>query len=92
MKKILLITLFGAVTASQLIASDLYITGSTAFRKQVYNACTKLYASGPSIVYDTAEVIGGDGTSSASNPVWTMTGTAASSITALGGRHPHYSL
>ncbi len=85
MKKILLITLFGAVTASQLIASDLYITGSTAFRKQVYNACTKLYASGPSIVYDTAEVIGGDGTSSASNPVWTMTGTAASSITALGG-------
>jgi len=85
MKKILLITLFGAVTASQLMAADLYITGSTAFRKQVFNACKNLYTSTPSIVYDTAAVIGGDGTSAASNPVWTMTGSAASSITALGG-------
>jgi hypothetical protein len=85
MKKLLLVTLFGAFTASQLQAVDLFITGSTAFRSQVYTACTKLFSGTPSIQYDLNKIIGGDGTSSSSNPVWTMTGTAAASVSVLGG-------
>lgn len=85
MKKILLITLFGAISASQLMAVDLYVTGSTAFRKQVYTACTKLFNGSPTIVYDTTGIIGGDGTTSAGNPVWTMSGTSSTAITNLGG-------
>jgi hypothetical protein len=83
MKKTLLITLLGALSASQLMAVDLFVTGSTAFRTQVYNACSKLYSGTPTITYDTTGAIGGDGTSSSSNPVWTMTGTASSSVSAL---------
>jgi hypothetical protein len=67
------------------MAVDLYVTGSTAFRKQVYSACVNLFSSAPAIQYDTLEKIGGDGTSTSSNPVWTMSGNAASGITALGG-------
>ena len=85
MKKAFLVTMIGAVSASHLMAVDLFMTGSTAFRSQVYTACTKLFSSAPTIQYDTSGVIGGDGTQSSSNPVWTMSGAAASSITALGG-------
>src|SRR6516164_8436956 len=85
MKKLLLVTLLGALGASQLKAVDLFMTGSTAFRSQVYNACLNLFSAAPSIQYDTTKVIGGDGTSTASNPVWTMSGTAAAGLTALGG-------
>jgi hypothetical protein len=85
MKKTLLVTLIGAASASHLMAVDLFMTGSTAFRSQVYTACTKLFSSAPTIQYDLSGTIGGDGTSTGSNPVWTMSGTAAASITALGG-------
>lgn len=86
MKKILLATLLGAFSASQLMAVDLYITGSTAFRKQVFAACQNLFSGGnPATQYDTTKALGGDGTSTSSNPVWTMTGNAATSVTNLGG-------
>lgn len=85
MKKILLLTVLGAMSASQLMAVDLYMTGSTAFRKQVYNACLNLFSSPPSIQWDTTKIIGGDGSTTNSNPVWTMSGNAAAAITALSG-------
>ncbi len=45
MKKTLLLTLAaGLVGATPLLASDLYITGSTAFRANVHDACTKLFS------------------------------------------------
>jgi hypothetical protein len=49
MKKTLILTLaLGLAGASPLMAQvDLYITGSTAFRANVYNACTKLFTTPP---------------------------------------------
>jgi hypothetical protein len=84
MKKILLLALAaGFASASPLMALDLYVTGSTAFRANVYTACTKLYNSAPAIVYG-ASATGGNGTSTAKNPQWTMTGQVGNTITALG--------
>ena len=48
MKNKLLLTLaLGMAGAAPIMAGtvDVYITGSTAFRANVYNACTKLYSS-----------------------------------------------
>lgn len=84
-KALLLTTMIGAVSAQHLMAVDLFMTGSTAFRSQVYTACTKLFSSAPTIQWDQTGVIGGDGTQTSSNPVWTMSGTAAGSLTALSG-------
>jgi hypothetical protein len=87
MKKILLLTLFGAVSVSQLMAVDLYVTGSTAFRKQVFPACQKLFTNGApaTTVFDLSGAIGGDGTSANSNPVWTMDGTCGPAVGVLAG-------
>jgi hypothetical protein len=76
MKKTLLLTLAaGLVSTMPLLADvDLYITGSTAFRSQVHDACLNLFSSTPAKQYDTAKLIGGDGTTANSNPVWTFTG------------------
>ena len=49
MKKTLLLTLaLGLAGATSLVAGnvDVYITGSTAFRANVYNACQKLFTTG----------------------------------------------
>ena len=49
MKKTLLLTLaLGLAGASSLVAGnvDVYITGSTAFRANVYTACQKLFTTG----------------------------------------------
>jgi len=57
--------------ASQVMAAniDLYITGSTAFRKNAYAACSKLF--------DTAQAgNNGAGAAGSSDSRWTMTGTA----------------
>jgi len=85
MKKSLLLTLAaGAVCATQLSAADLYITGATAFRKQVHDACLKIFDVQPTPVYDTGKIAGGDGTSNNGDPVWTMTGNVGNKVTALG--------
>jgi hypothetical protein len=82
MKKTLLLTLLaGLSTVSQLKAdTDVYLTGSTAFRKQVYAAVQNMFNGAPTIYYGNSAQ-GGDGTSGNGNPVWTMTGTAANIFT-----------
>jgi hypothetical protein len=83
MKKILLLGLLtGLISASPLKALDLYITGSTAFRAQVFQSCSNLYNSVPAITYgDVAH--GGDGTITSSNPQWCMNGQVGTKVSAL---------
>lgn len=84
MKRILPLTLALAVLGStRLMALDLYITGSTAFRSQVFQACSNMFNTAPSIYYSDA-AHGGDGTTAASNPQWAMTGQVGNKVTALG--------
>jgi hypothetical protein len=86
MKKILILALAaGFASASPLMALDLYITGSTAFRANVFTACSKLYNGGAptSIIYG-GTATGGSGASASSNPQWTMTGQVGNTISALG--------
>jgi hypothetical protein len=84
--KLLLTMALGLAGAAPLMAGtvDVYITGSTAFRANVYTASTKLYSSPPTISYaDNLHGGGSQGTSKASS--WVMTGTPAASLTALTG-------
>ena len=88
MKKTLLLTLaLGLAGASSLVAGtiDVYITGSTAFRANVYNACNKLYTSAPNIYY--ADVAHGGASSGfgASYATWVMTGTPITGLTNISG-------
>jgi hypothetical protein len=89
MKKTLLLTILaaGLVSALPLMASqvDLYITGSTAFRANVYSACEKLFnPTPPTIVYgDSAH--GGDANDNSSTASWCMSGTPIASLTAISG-------
>ena len=88
MKKTLLLTLaFGLAGASSLLAStvDVYITGSTAFRANVYNACTKLYSSAPTIYYANAANGGANSGFSAKTASWCMTGTPITGLTNIQG-------
>ncbi len=77
MKKMKVLALAACfASASSLMASDLYITGSTAFRANVYSACTKLFDAAPKIVYGPTST-GGDGTATSGNPQWTMVGSVS---------------
>jgi hypothetical protein len=83
MKKTLLLTLaLGLASALPLPAVDLYITGSTAFRANVYAACTKLFASAPTIFYGDS-THGGDANNNSSTAAWVMSGTASANISTL---------
>lgn len=96
MKKSLLLTLAaGLVCTTPIMAADLYITGSTAFRANVYTACTKLFDVTPSTNSGTLvfglPATGGNypqgGTTNGTpskNTQWTMTGTVSNTVTALG--------
>jgi hypothetical protein len=88
MKKTLLLTLaLGLASAPSLVAAtvDVYITGSTAFRANVYTACTKLFSSAPSIYYgDTAHGGASSGFTS-KTAIWAMTGTPITGLTNLSG-------
>ena len=82
----ILTLLAGLVSTSQLQATDVFITGSTAFRANAWAACQKMFSGGsPSItqVADTAGVAGGttDSYASGKNYVWTMSGAPASALT-----------
>jgi hypothetical protein len=77
MKKITAITFIGGMFASQVMAAnyDLYLTGSTAFRANVFTACGALYDGG-------APASANDGTGStpaSSDSIWTMSGTCVTS-------------
>jgi len=84
MKKTLILTAaLGLAGASQLMAqSDLFVTGSTAFRSQVYNASLKMFSGTPTI-YTGNLTSGGDTATGAKAAQWTMTGTPAAGITSI---------
>jgi hypothetical protein len=89
MKKILLLNMaLGLAGASSLMAGtvDVFITGSTAFRANVYNACTKLYVgAAPTIYYADAAHGGANSGFSASTSSWVMTGTPVTALTSISG-------
>ena len=91
MKKTLLLTLATGVACAMTTMADtynLYITGATAFRANVHDACKGLFDTTPStgagtLVYGLT-ASGGDNTSGNGNPQWTMSGFCTNSISALG--------
>ncbi len=88
MKKTLLLTLaLGLAGASSLLAGtvDVYLTGSTAFRAQVYTACTKLFTVPPTIYYGDANHGGANSGFSSSTASWCMTGTPITSLANIQG-------
>src|SRR5580692_268379 len=90
MKKTLLLTLaIGLASASSLMADvDLYITGSTAFRANVYTACTKLFTTPPvngSTLFFGDAAHGGDANDNSSTASWCMTGTPIAGLTNIQG-------
>ena len=89
MKKTILLTLaLGLAGAPSLLAGnvDVYVTGSTAFRANVYTACQKLFTTGTGTpVYYGDAAHGGAGSGFSSKTAsWAMTGTPISTLTALG--------
>ncbi len=88
MKKTLLLTLaLGLAGASSLVAStvDVYITGSTAFRANVYTACQNLYVGGTPTIYFADTAHSGDGKNNSGSPSWVMTGTPITGLTNIQG-------
>jgi hypothetical protein len=84
MKNKLLLTLAaGLLSASPLMAVDLYVTGATAFRANVHDACKALFDVPPTVIYGTAAT-GGNGAANNGNAQWTMTGTVSNKVSVLG--------
>lgn len=85
-KSLLLITALALTGASSLVAStiDVYITGSTAFRANVFNACSNLFVS-PTIYFGDAAHGGANSGFSPSTASWVMTGTPITALTNLQG-------
>jgi ABC-type phosphate transport system substrate-binding protein len=86
MKKTLLMTLLaGLVSASQLVqATEVFITGSTAFRKNVHDACLKMFNPGGSVAFaeidDTNSILGQGSGSGNGAYAWVMSGTPTNSL------------
>jgi hypothetical protein len=91
MKKTLLLTLaLASVGVSPLMAGtvNVYITGSTAFRANVYTACTKLFdtsVTNPFIAYGDAAHGGAGSGFSSKTAAWAMSGTPIASLTNIQG-------
>ncbi len=88
MKKTLLLSMaLGLAGAASLSAAtvEVFLTGSTAFRANVYTACTKLYATAPTIYYGNAASGGADSGFSSSTASWVMTGTPITQLTNISG-------
>jgi hypothetical protein len=88
MKKILLLTLsLGLANASSLMAGtvDVYITGSTAFRANVFTACSNLFSSTPNIYYANSANGGANSGFSSKTASWAMSGTPITSLTNISG-------
>jgi hypothetical protein len=90
MKKTFLLTLaLGLAGASSLVAGtvQVYITGSTAFRANVYTACTKLFSNTPpvSIYYADANHGGANSGFSSKTASWVMSGTPIPTLTTIKG-------
>jgi hypothetical protein len=86
MKKALFLSLAaGLATALPLMAdTDIYITGSTAFRANVHDACLKLFSPAPTEFTGTVAT-GGDTKTGNSAAQWTMTGTPIAGLTQISG-------
>ncbi len=85
--KTLLSLVLGLASATSLMATtvDVYITGSTAFRANVFTACARLYSgSTPSAIYFGTSAIGGDANNNSSTASWCMTGTPVTGLTNIG--------
>jgi len=89
MKKTLLLSLaLGLASASPLMAAtvDVYLTGSTAFRQNCYEASKKLFVgSNPTIYYGDAAHGGANSGFSSSTASWVMSGTPVGTLTNLSG-------
>jgi len=83
-KHILLTAALGLTGAASLTAAtyDIYITGSTAFRANVFTACTNLFSGSPTIYYGNAAHGGADSGFTPKTGAWSMTGTPSSALTA----------
>jgi hypothetical protein len=85
MKKTLLLAVAASlIGASPLMAVDLFITGATAFRSNVHDACLQLFSPAPTEFTGTAAT-GGDGKTGNAAAQWTMTGTPIAGLTAISG-------
>lgn len=86
MNKTLLLTLAaGLVSATSAMADvDLFITGSTAFRANVHDACVKMLQPGYTEFTGTPAT-GGDSKTGNGAAQWTLTGTPISAITNVTG-------
>ena len=86
MKKTLLLAAAACLMgASPLMADvDLFITGATAFRSNVHDACLQLFSPAPTEFTGTAAT-GGDSKTGNAAAQWTMTGTPIAGLTAISG-------
>ena len=91
MKKTLILTLaagFACAMTATASTYDLFLTGSTAFRASVHDACKGLFDTTPTTGAGTlqygASSSGGSGAAANSNPQWTMSGTCSNKVSALG--------
>lgn len=81
MKKTVLIGAAALLSAGSLLAQqyDIYVSGSTAFRNNCYDACSKLFDGGAPVS------INNDGTSPANKSTfWTMSGTCSNLLVGAG--------
>ena len=89
-KTLILILAIGIACAMTTMADtyDLFLTGSTAFRANVHDACKGLFDTTPTTGAGTlqygASSSGGNGAANNGNAQWTMSGTCASTISSLG--------
>ncbi len=87
MKKTILLSMaLGLASAASLSAGtvEVFLTGSTAFRANVYNACTKLFSPAASVYYGDS-THGGDANFNSSTASWVMTGTPITGLTNVYG-------
>ena len=87
-KQLLLTAVLGLAGASTVLAStvDVYITGSTAFRKNAFTACQKLFVGGnPNVYYGDFLHGVGSSTTGSGAASWAMTGTPITTLTNLTG-------
>jgi len=88
MKKTILLTLaLGLAGAQSLLAGnvDVYITGATAFRANVYVACQRLFTTGTGTAVYYADAAHGGSGSASKAAAWAMTGTPIAGITNISG-------
>jgi len=89
MKKTILLTLalgLAGISSMQAGNIDVFVTGSTAFRANVYLASQKLFVGGnPNVFYGSAANGGADSGFSKKTASWAMTGTPIPQLTNIQG-------